>query len=96
MQLDGRILSLSQQWVMTRWNIEKLGDEYGQYTLVASCATCGHERRTEPHELSRICGWDTTLSEIAPRMKCSACGAKDCHLRAFPPKKPRGYTSLPK
>src|ERR1700722_7044551 len=80
----------------TGFHIDKLSDEFGQYTLVLTCAECGHERVAEPHPLGRLCGWDARLEDVAKRMRCSKCGKKRCSLRAFPPKKPRGYTSLPK
>jgi hypothetical protein len=78
------------------FRIEKLSDEFGQHTLVLKCAACGHERTAEPHTLGRLCGWDARLEDVAKRMRCSKCGKKDCQLRAFPLKKPRGYSSLPK
>ena len=78
------------------FQIEKLSDDFGQYALVLKCAECGHERTAEPRTLARLCGWDARLEDIAKRMRCSKCGKKKCHLRAFPPQKPRGYTSLPK
>jgi len=78
------------------FHVEKLSDEFGQYTLVLKCAACGHERTAEPRTLAALCGWDATLEEVGKRMRCSKCGEKKCTLRAFPPQKPRGYTSLPK
>jgi hypothetical protein len=78
------------------FHIEKLSDEFGQYTLILRCAACSHERAAEPRALSGLCGWDAKLEAIAKRMRCSKCGAKQCSLRAVPPRKPRGYTSLPK
>jgi hypothetical protein len=77
------------------FRIDKLSDEFGQYTLVLKCSVCNHERTAEPHALGRLCGWDARLEEVAKRMRCSKCGEKKCKLRAFPPRKPRGYTSLP-
>jgi len=74
--------------------IDKLSDEFGQYTLVLKCSECGHERTTEPHTLGRLCGWDARLEDLAKRMRCSKCGKKKCSLRAFPPTKPRGYSAL--
>ncbi len=73
------------------FNIEILGDEFGQYVLVLSCAQCGHERKAEPLVLGRLCGWDARLADVAKRMRCSKCGAKRCTLRAVPLRKPRGY-----
>jgi hypothetical protein len=78
------------------FNIEKLSDEFGQYTLVLNCAECGHERKADPATLGRLCGWDSRLTDVAKRMRCSKCGKKRCSLRAFPPQRPRGYSSLPK
>jgi hypothetical protein len=78
------------------FHIDKLSDEFGQYTLVLKCTACGHERTSEPRTLGRLCGWDARLEDVAKRLRCSKCGMKKCALRAFPPQKPRGYTSLPK
>ena len=80
----------------TGLHITKLSDEFGQYTLVIKCEPCGHERIAEPHTLGRLCGWDARLEDVARRMRCSKCGKKKCTLRAVAPRKPRGYTSLPK
>jgi hypothetical protein len=62
--------------------IEKLGDQFGQYELELKCAGCGHVRRTTPHLLGRICGWDATLEVVASRMRCSSCGRRRCEVRA--------------
>jgi hypothetical protein len=78
------------------FHIDKLSDEFGQYTLVLKCAACSHERTAEPHTLGRLCGWDARLEDVAKRMRCSKCGKKKCTVRALPPRKPRGYTSLPR
>jgi ribosomal protein S14 len=78
------------------FHIEKLSDEFGQYTLVLKCSECGHERKADPLTLGRLCGWDARLEDVAKRMRCSKCGKKRCVLRAFPPKKPRGYSALPR
>ena len=76
--------------------INKLGDEFGQYTLVLKCSECGHERTAEAHTLGRLCGWDAKLADVEKRMRCSKCGKKKCSLRAFAPAKPRGYSALGK
>jgi hypothetical protein len=75
------------------FHIDKLSDEFGQYTLILKCAECGHERTTQPTTLGRLCGWNARLSEVAKRMRCSKCNKKNCTLRAVPPRKPRGYKS---
>jgi rRNA maturation protein Nop10 len=78
------------------FHVERLSDEFGQYTLALTCAACGYERQTTPKTLGRLCGWDARLDDVARRMRCSKCGKKACKARAIPPKKPRGYSSLPK
>jgi len=78
------------------FHIEKLNDEFGQYSLEITCGACGHKRAAEPRTLAKICGWDTRLEDVAKRMRCSKCGKKQCSLRAFPLIKPRGYSSLPR
>jgi hypothetical protein len=96
-KLDGRTrYSAATIRAMAReFHIDKLSDEFGQYTLILTCDKCGHERSTPPTTLGRLCGWDTKLTEVAKRMRCSKCGTKQCSLRAVPPRKPRGYKSLP-
>jgi hypothetical protein len=78
------------------FRIERLSDEFGQYTLVLTCGECRHERKADPQLLGRLCGWDARLDDIAMRLRCSKCGKKACTIRAIPPHKPRGYSSLPK
>ncbi len=82
--------------MLRRFQIEKLSDEFGQYTLILKCAACGHERTAQPHTLARLCGWDARLEEVEKRMRCSKCGKKNCNLKASPSRKPRGYPALPR
>ena len=94
--MDAEPVTWQQSSMSAAFQIDKLSDEFGQYTLVLNCAECGHERKAEPRTLGRLCGWDARLEDIAKRMRCSKCGKKRCTLKAFPPKKPRGYTALPR
>ena len=71
------------------FHVEKLSDEFGQYTLILKCSACGYERVTSPKILGRLCGRDTRLDEVAKRMRCSKCGKKQCTARAVPAQKPR-------
>jgi hypothetical protein len=73
--------------------ILKLSDEFGQYTLVLKCSACNHERHAQPHALARLCGWDARIDAVTRRLRCSKCGKKQCTWRAYPPSKPRGYSS---
>jgi hypothetical protein len=82
--------------MVREFRINKLSDEFGQYTLVLKCSKCGHERTAEPHTLGRLCGWDAKLTDVEKKMRCSKCGEKKCSLRAVPPTKPRGYSALGK
>jgi hypothetical protein len=75
------------------FRIEKLSDEFGQYELILKCESCLRERRTTPHMVANICGWDARLVDVARRMRCSICGKKECTARAVPMTKPRGYKS---
>ena len=43
------------------FKVEKLSDEFGQYVLFLKCESCLHERRTTPHMLANVCGWDARL-----------------------------------
>jgi len=38
--------------------IQKLSDRFGDYVLVITCRQCKHGRRTEPHALAKLLGWD--------------------------------------
>jgi hypothetical protein len=82
--------------VATDPKINKLSDEFGQYTLVLQCSGCGHERHAQPHALARLCGWDTSIDHVVRRLRCSKCGKKQCTWRAYLPTKPRGHSSLPR
>ena len=96
--LDGRRRSLSVTIRTMRrdFHIDKLSDEFGQYSIEITCGACRHRRTAEPHTLGKLCGWDARLEAVAKRMRCSKCGKKQCSLRAFPLIKPRGYSSLPR
>jgi hypothetical protein len=70
--------------------VTKLGDEFGDYMLTIACRKCGHTRATEPKVLARLVGWEITLAELATRLRCTDCGAKDCELTAHKRPRPRG------
>jgi len=79
----------------SKFHVEKLSDEFGQYTLILTCSACRYERVTTPQLLGRLCGWEMRLEDVAKRLRCSKCGKKRCTARAVPLRKPRRYTSLP-
>ena len=90
------LASVTIRAMRREFRIGKLSDEFGQYSLEITCGACGHQRMAEPHTLAALCGWDARLEDVAKRMRCSKCDKKQCSLRAFPPTKPRGYSSLPR
>jgi hypothetical protein len=75
------------------YKVEKLSDEFGQYVLILRCGSCLRERRTTPNLIAHIMGWDARLVDVARRLRCSTCGAKQCSARAVPVTVPRGYKS---
>lgn len=78
------------------FHVEKLSDEFGQYLLLLECAACGHKRQANPQMLARLFGWDTSLEDLARRLRCSKCGKRQCSVRAVAAQKPRRYDSLPR
>jgi hypothetical protein len=59
----------------------KLADWRTGYTLIIGCRTCKHTRRTEPHSLAKLLGWETPLIAVTARLRCSNCYAKDCEIQ---------------
>jgi hypothetical protein len=72
---------------MPPFHIDKLSDEFGQYTLILTCEACKHERVTVPKMLGALCGWDAKLQDVARRLRCSKCGKKQCTAKAVPPRR---------
>jgi hypothetical protein len=75
--------------------IQKLSDRFGDYVLVITCRQCKHGRRTEPHALAKLLGWDASLKLVAARLRCSNCGAKDSQVTAEMIPRPRGIPKNP-
>ena len=71
----------------------KLADWRTGYALVIGCRTCKHSRRTEPHALAKLLGWDVPLIVVTARLRCSNCHAKDCEIQVDRLLQPR---SVPK
>jgi hypothetical protein len=59
----------------------KLADWRIGYAMVIGCRTCKHARRTEPHSLAKLLGWDVPLIVVTSRLRCSNCYAKDCEIQ---------------
>lgn len=69
--------------------IDKLSDEFGQYTIYLTCS-CGHIRRCNPHTFAALAGWDAKLADVVRRLRCSKCNRKKCAARTVELAKPRG------
>jgi len=79
-----------------RRSIERLSDHFGQFDLTLICRACGQRREVTPIDLARRLGWETSIAELAAHLRCSKCFSKDGEVSAQLPRRPRGYSSLPK
>ncbi len=59
----------------------KLADWRNRYVLVVICRRCKHTRRTDPHLLAKVLGWETSLQVAMGRLRCSSCYSKDCEIQ---------------
>jgi hypothetical protein len=76
-------------------NINKLSDRFGDYVLLITCRRCKHRRRTPPHALAKVLGWEASLTDLAARLRCSNCHAKDCEIATESVLRPRGVPKNP-
>jgi ssDNA-binding Zn-finger/Zn-ribbon topoisomerase 1 len=78
-------------------DVKRLDDRFGQFLVRVKCPACGASRDIAAEALARLVGWSTSLERIAPRLRCSKCGAKGAALVTpvgLP--RPRGLTSDPR
>jgi hypothetical protein len=59
--------------------IDRLRDHSGQYVITLKCL-CGHVRQASPQTLAALAGWDARLADLAKRLRCSKCGARQCSV----------------
>ena len=81
--LDGRRRSLSVTIRTMRrdFHIDKLSDEFGQYSLEIAGGACGHKRTADPYTLGKLCGWRTAFRIRAPDLfACRASITKTLSL----------------
>jgi hypothetical protein len=64
--------------------VEKLSDEFGQYTILLKCA-CGHTRKAIPKTFANMAGWDALLVDVVKRLRCSKCNQKKVTFTVHPP-----------
>ena len=70
--------------------VTKLSDRFGDYTLIMTCRRCKHARHSDPHAIAKILGWETPLTVVATRLRCSNCHAKDVEITTELSPRPRG------
>jgi len=76
-------------------HIKKLDDACGHFLVHVTCKQCNTVREIVPEALARIVGWSMALEALAPRMRCSKCGAKAAEVVAVPLPRPRGMPKNP-
>jgi hypothetical protein len=75
-------------------HIERLDDCFGDILVRVVCE-CNACREITPQALARLVGWEVTLRELAPRMRCSRCGRKAADVVAVARPRPRGIPKNP-
>lgn len=74
--------------------ITRLSDRFAEHGLLIRCKICGLEKVTEPHALAKLLGWETPLTTVALRLRCSKCNVRGkCELTVMNQAKPRSYRS---
>ena len=75
--------------------IKHLHDFNGNFLIFVRCRACRRAREVDPEELAARVGWDAKLAAIAPRLKCSRCGASGADLAIAFSRKPRRWSKNP-
>ena len=77
-------------------DVKKLDDRFGQFLVRVKCPACGASRDIAAEALARLVGWSMSLASLAPRLRCSKCGAKGAAtVTPVGLPRPRGFTSNP-
>ena len=77
-------------------DVKKLDDRFGQFLVRVRCPACGASRDIAAEALARLVGWSMSLESLAPRLRCSKCGAKGAAtVTPVGLPRPRGFTSNP-
>lgn len=77
-------------------DVKKLDDRFGQFLVRVKCPACGASRDIAAEALARLVGWSMSLEGLAPRLRCSKCGAKGAAtVTPVGLPRPRGLTSNP-
>ena len=69
-------------------HVTKLDDCFSDFIVRVTCP-CGASRHIQPEALARIAGRSMTLTQLAPRMRCSQCGKKVAEVVAVAKPRPR-------
>ncbi len=77
-------------------DVKKLEDRFGQFLVRVKCPDCGGSRDIPAEALARLVGWSASLESLAPRLRCSRCGAKGtATVTPVGLPRPRGFTNNP-
>ncbi|MGH8317757.1 MAG: hypothetical protein ACREUL_07230 [Steroidobacteraceae bacterium] len=77
-------------------DVKKLDDRFGQFLVRVKCPACGASRDIAAEALARLVGWSMSLESLAPRLRCSKCGARGAAtVTPVGLPRPRGFTSNP-
>jgi hypothetical protein len=75
-------------------HIKRLDDCFGDFLVRVVCE-CGACREITPQAIARLVGWNVTLTELAPRLRCSRCGKKAAEVVAVARPRLRGVPKNP-
>jgi bacterioferritin-associated ferredoxin len=51
-----------------------LREHVSGYRVYAQCGSCRHNVRLNLLQAAQVAGWDATLDDIRPTLKCGVCG----------------------
>lgn len=62
-----------------------LRDHVNGYRVYAQCGSCRHNVRLNLLQAAQLQGWDATLDDVRPDLKCQVCGNRgSIHLEVVP------------
>jgi hypothetical protein len=77
-------------------HIQKLDDAFADFLVDVTCLKCGRGSLFRPAELATRVGWQCPLHALAPRLRCTHCGAKgEVRIVARATPRPRGLPKNP-
>jgi Zn finger protein HypA/HybF involved in hydrogenase expression len=59
---------------------DTLADHHVMSRVSARCTACGHVAAIDTWGLGVKLGWETPLTEVEKKLRCTRCSAKECRL----------------